>query len=144
MSSRTLYLSLALFGFALVPLAAVADSSPAPVIHSDSRMDCCLTPEQPGLCPAGGGILVDTNLKLKVETDARGGVHAVCTGQLPDLNDAPETGAIVINGRNHGTQCLIFDNDQGFGGATERWHQVITSSGQFTLVCHFKPEDIED
>jgi len=142
--SRTLCLALALFGFVLVPLAAAANDSPAPVIHADSRMDCCLAPEEGGICPFGGGIFVDSDLKLLIERDANGGLHAVCTGQLADSAHVPETGATVINGRNANTECLIFDNDDGFAGSTERWHQVINSAGQFTLVCHFKAEDLED
>jgi hypothetical protein len=128
----------------LVPSTALAIGSPAPVVHPDNQpTDCCLVPVGGGtfLCPFEA-IVVDSGINIKLTEDADGGVHLTCRGSVP-ANERPgkRSGADVQDGVSNGTQCSVFTND--YVGRTDRWHQVITPSGKFSLVCHFDASDLE-
>lgn len=73
-----------------------------------------------------------------VEThSANSNINITCHGYLDNVG---LTRAEVFHGKDNPLKCKIVLS----GGAlcTSNWHEVITPSGNVTLTCHFKEDDV--
>ncbi len=82
---------------------------------------------------------------VKVSTPSRNGNRNVsCHGDLSDRPiDFPPEGApsqaVTFDFEDTGFKCCV--NFDGVWVSTDKWHEVITPSGNVSLTCHFKDSD---
>jgi hypothetical protein len=62
-----------------------------------------------------------------------------CHGELP-IGDTPPDKAIVLDYDSTHFRCCV--NIDGEYVATLDWHETITPSGNVSLTCHFKGDDV--
>ena len=62
-----------------------------------------------------------------------------CHGDLPDGMDSPAK-AVVLDFDNTGRKCCV--NFDGDWFSTTQWHETITPSGNVSLTCHFKGDEL--
>jgi hypothetical protein len=85
---------------------------------------------------------------VKVSTPSRNCNRNVsCHGDLSDRPvefppEAPPPQAVTFNYEGTGLECWV--NFDGVWVSTDKWHEVITPSGNISLTCHFKDCEILD
>lgn len=77
------------------------------------------------------------------EVDSWGNVNAVCSGKEPWLvNHYYDKKALHFDADNtNWKECTVIDGYDEVQTGT--WKQVLTNTGNFTLTCHYKPNDVD-
>jgi hypothetical protein len=121
---------LAVIAFGLSPV--VADAQDGAVVIKDTS---CMVLDVDAINT------FDVYDTVKVTTPSRNNNRNVsCHGDLPDGSILPDN-AVVYNFMSTGWKCCV--NFDGVWLATENWHEVITPSGNVSLTCHYKGDEIE-
>jgi hypothetical protein len=73
-------------------------------------------------------------------TNSAGNSTITCKADLPAAATLPPKGAVKCNFANTGDFCTGANSDgtPNFSELSSDWTEVVTPSGQASLVCHFK------